>query len=707
MHHPDFLPFLPIDDDSSAVSSGFSQINQPLPTVKKVENHFKQIKQRSVCSPRMSIVRCARLPLPSCLVPISLSNAANSINFVQENTILFAQIVSTSFCSQSIHFLLKDMNGDTLQATFRHPEHSIINQLTLNRYVAIVEPLLVKDNVNDEILLLQIDHPDGIVAFSNHEDWLMVQDLPCDLEPTAEFLKEKGNKLFVNSNFYQSLWYYLRALKLTDNGALTAILYSNCAAACLKMERWDEAYDFASKALSVDPLHKKAAFRRLSAALMMGKFEELTSNCWDLLSPKESRDLRIKFEVAKKESLGIFDLPLICNEFVFKGTIDPYHSDYMSSLVEVATFPNKGRGIRATKKLKPRTLILASKAFVFSPSAEDVTTGDAQQLTTQSINKLQVLSKDHEHRKLLLSLSSFSRIPSKQQSESLMVNSDKISQIIAFNWFGSSPFGYRGTLVPRLNSFHAAGLWLKPSLFNHSCCPNCSYFTIGEFIFIYTSGSVAAGEELCFPYVLLDDPYSVRRQQLANICLGQGFECKCDRCVVKSQYEDIERNVFDAFQHVTLKGWGPFDPVERLITKEKRLVAIKLLRSLPSSVTIGLIPVLFLEGLDEKCSLRTSSACSLLSECLDRISRANLENSLALWMVAARCRTTLIEIGHGQGDVYIVKSNLIALELMLVVRGGHSRRDFLSYLATMVSKDCFIACELILQTVPYLKQFFV
>lgn len=75
-----------------------------------------------------------------------------------------------------------------------------------------------------------------------------------------------------------------------------------------------------------------------------------------------------------------------------------------------------------------------------------------------------------------------------------------------------------------------SGLWVRPSLFNHSCRPNCQYSAAGAFLFVTTTRAVAAGEELCVPYTTPLDPFSARSSTLATFNQDHGFVCRCERC---------------------------------------------------------------------------------------------------------------------------------------------------------------------------------
>ena len=96
---------------------------------------------------------------------------------------------------------------------------------------------------------------------------------------------------------------------------------------------------------------------------------------------------------------------------------------------------------------------------------------------------------------------------------------------------------------------YGSGLWIRPSFFNHSCMPNCTYTIIGDFIFIFTMKPVEKDEELTFGYWDVRLSFADRTEKFANWNHGDGFVCLCDRCFycrANPSVVEIEREVDDA-----------------------------------------------------------------------------------------------------------------------------------------------------------------
>ena len=85
-------------------------------------------------------------------------------------------------------------------------------------------------------------------------------------------------------------------------------------------------------------------------------------------------------------------------------------------------------------------------------------------------------------------------------------------------------------LILPLREDKGSGLWVRPSLFNHSCVPNCSYATVGDFLFMYTNRDVSCGSELCIPYLDVYISHSKRESTFQGWNSGNGFVCDCIRC---------------------------------------------------------------------------------------------------------------------------------------------------------------------------------
>jgi len=81
--------------------------------------------------------------------------------------------------------------------------------------------------------------------------------------------------------------------------------------------------------------------------------------------------------------------------------------------------------------------------------------------------------------------------------------------------------------------YDSSGLWIYPSLFNHSCSPNTSYFQLKSVMLMVATQDIAHDQELFVTYI---DPillFEERQSQLKN----WGFKCQCNKCSDDSKPE--------------------------------------------------------------------------------------------------------------------------------------------------------------------------
>lgn len=85
-----------------------------------------------------------------------------------------------------------------------------------------------------------------------------------------EYLKEQGNKEFLEGNFFQALSHYSQAILLQP----TPALHCNRAACLLKMKKYDDAIEDCDQALVLDKGQIKAYYRKSQALSKQGKLLE-------------------------------------------------------------------------------------------------------------------------------------------------------------------------------------------------------------------------------------------------------------------------------------------------------------------------------------------------------------------------------------------------------------------------------------------------
>ncbi len=72
----------------------------------------------------------------------------------------------------------------------------------------------------------------------------------------------------------------------------------------------------------------------------------------------------------------------------------------------------------------------------------------------------------------------------------------------------------------------SSGLWILPSYFNHSCCPNLIRIFFSDVMLIYAKYDIKAGEELNISYIGFESCYESRQLSLK----AYEFECSCPCC---------------------------------------------------------------------------------------------------------------------------------------------------------------------------------
>ena len=98
------------------------------------------------------------------------------------------------------------------------------------------------------------------------------------------------------------------------------------------------------------------------------------------------------------------------------------------------------------------------------------------------------------------------------------ITQSKIENVVKYNskklYFYEAPCNYKG-------------LWFYPSLFNHSCLPNCLNFGFGDICIIIALNDIEPKTELNLSYFYGDKLFEDRQQFLEN---SYNFVCDCELC---------------------------------------------------------------------------------------------------------------------------------------------------------------------------------
>lgn len=93
-----------------------------------------------------------------------------------------------------------------------------------------------------------------------------------DDQPTV--FKDKGNECFKRGEWEEAISLYTKAVKSGQKHKELAVFYKNRAAAYLKIEAYERAYEDCTKSLDIQSNDQKALFRRTQALEAMERYEE-------------------------------------------------------------------------------------------------------------------------------------------------------------------------------------------------------------------------------------------------------------------------------------------------------------------------------------------------------------------------------------------------------------------------------------------------
>lgn len=120
--------------------------------------------------------------------------------------------------------------------------------------------------------------------------------------------------------------------------------------------------------------------------------------------------------------------------------------------------------------------------------------------------------------------------------EQEVINVLRIRRIVGLNSFqpqawSESDAGATSSLSAALQQASGSllgpeGLWVLPSLINHSCAPNCLWLHVGSAMFVRSLRRLPAGEEVTIAYANVHLPIEERTEYFRsrNCC------CACARC---------------------------------------------------------------------------------------------------------------------------------------------------------------------------------
>ena len=280
---------------------------------------------------------------------------------------------------------------------------------------------------------------------------------------------------------------------------------------------------------------------------------------------QEWRDLEVWVRRAMREQLGVYDVRALRVEAAKNGgRVSRLHADFFAA-EDISVSESGcvgGRGIVAKRPVQRGALLLASKAFAFSPKVDkspDLVlaanpysgyAGLGAQTAQVSVvmDKLKWCSAQEQAAFYSLWSGCEDSTPPSQRAGAVdgLLSVPLIEGILACNSFSdlnevTARANAKSDEAPAsLMMMAGSGLWIVASLFNHSCCPNASYDVVGDFLFVRAIRDVREGEEVCVPYLDLQLTFEERCKRTAVWGLRKGaFQCTCLRCSTSRQCPEL------------------------------------------------------------------------------------------------------------------------------------------------------------------------
>lgn len=226
-------------------------------------------------------------------------------------------------------------------------------------------------------------------------------------------------------------------------------------------------------------------------------------------------------------------------------------AEWVSPAVSVAKDleNNKGRGLVLTHPVEALDVLMVSQAFVMAP-VEDLHATALRLLSEETV--------DERKRAQFWALSGgvgdcpeveIGLYQDGPFAKPIKVDEDRIKSILQTNGrdMGPNAAADVGCDLASENSDAKAstekglvGVWLLPSLLNHSCAPNTGSIYLGNStVCIFAAHDLESGTELTDSYADLFHP---KIQRIKELCAQKGFTCSCARCQTEAKLPDVAVN---------------------------------------------------------------------------------------------------------------------------------------------------------------------
>ena len=481
----------------------------------------------------------------------------------QEDKYIKLEIVTELIMMVGVAFLGKDENGDLITvAVYNYENHygtkdydKLSYIFKKGKHIMILEPYYkVFANGEDGI---RIEDPNEIIIFDDKE-WMnkfiktenkeeSFKILNDENDKNYDSLYKEAYKSFAIENYKMALIHFikLKTIKPEEKkfDMKIAECYFNIPYYSKVIEKCDELLSLNKNDINNEQYILNALSLKLKSLLKLKRVKEaknVIENNKYLIIKNASQFYEIEEEIKNKMKNinGEFDLGELYEKSKNNFNIDI--GEYISNKIEIRKDKIKGLSIYTKNKINKGEIIIVSKAIIASNLKKEknekyIQYDSPDEEEYEKTGKI-LISKENDElqNKLSYNISNYPddykeflylfdgkniNINLEDRLKMKEIDLKRIQRIFKYN---SKILIFNDIPIPL-----SEGIWFYPSLFNHSCLPNCFQFGFGDILIIIAINDIEENNELNINYLNDDNPFYIRQKILKE---KYDFICNCELC---------------------------------------------------------------------------------------------------------------------------------------------------------------------------------
>ena len=548
---------------------------------KRLENYYKKFKlfQMSIKKTDLYLIN------KTCTTDCKVGNTQKSFNSnmkpitIKEMTLgttyrnryIIFEIITELTMMTSIMFLGKDENKDlVLIAIYNFENYYKTKDYTKlsyifqkGKFILVLEPFYKMFGSGEDGI--RIEDPNEIIIFDDKEWLIKFLEVGNKEESFTlfnndninyEIIYKEANKSLSIENYNTALAHFIKLKSLKPDEIKIDLKIAECY---FSIPYYTKAIEKCNDIININETqyYLNALLIKTKSLLKLKKVYEANEllNKNKLLVEKNKNEFKeIEEEINNKikNMKGIYDFYEIYQKS--KESFNINIGEYVNQKLEIQFNKNKGISIYAKEKIEKGELLIVSKAIEISDPNK------------KEDKKKQYIKFDNPEKEIYEKTGQFLVYKEKEDLEEILsyklsnFPEDYIEFFCLFNGKNKNVkleeriknkkfdlkglqniIKYKAKNLYFVEKLISHGLWYYPSLFNHSCIPNCYHFGFGDILIIIAINEIGPNSELFLNYIS-NDMLFYSRQKYLNDCYN--FECECELCKYeKNKFKECNEKI--------------------------------------------------------------------------------------------------------------------------------------------------------------------